>query len=417
MYSLNAAIPPSVTRVEEPRNKRGSLDLKHLSPEIQAQEGGAKRFFGKMFKRKGSQEFAAKQKSPSPSFSSGVSGNGHIASVPQPAAKSLNPAATLEHGVFVGPPTFGTSPVVVSRRSSATRISPDGAITGLTSQQRLVSSASNGSIEGAALLIAPSSRPVGYTWTVKRWAKKNTDGWAAHLVAAAAAGLEMVNGVLNGEEDEVVFEWVKTRSSNENVRRRLSIAGTVASGRSRSRPGSTRGDTPNPSPPHASLTLQLPRRSDSPLPASPSLHVRPEPVRRVSASASPNSRRPSPDLDNETSSVLHTADEGEESDPEDSETPWTCSIWVKRTGHRQLLGTLTPAPHHPKVIGVLKIPTKLDPVALTEVKGKQGASDMAKRVQAEVSLIEENLKDVVCVTAMWLVAREEFGGLGKKRRA
>jgi hypothetical protein len=109
----------------------------------------------------------------------------------------------------------------------------------------------------------------------------------------------------------------------------------------------------------------------------------------------------------------------EDSDPEDSETPWTCSVWVKKTGQRQLLGTLTPAPHHPKVIAQLKIPRSLDSVSLTETKPTNTAAqaEMASRVKSEVCLTEENLKDVVCVTAMWLVAREEFGGLGRKKRS
>jgi hypothetical protein len=62
----------------------------------------------------------------------------------------------------------------------------------------------------------------------------------------------------------------------------------------------------------------------------------------------------------------------------------------------------------------------LDPVSLTDVKAHPDQStkqeELAHRVKSEVALTEENLKDVVCVTAMWLVAREEFGGLGKKRR-
>lgn len=254
---------------------------------------------------------------------------------------------------------------------------------------------------------------------------------------------------------------------------------------------------------------------------------------------------PNADVTAETASLAHTLDEGEESDPEDSETPWACSVWVKKTGRRRLLGTLTPAPHHPKVIGVLKMATKLDPVPLAEVKprmppstsshslsagagggggggiglgfgairqapalggaggpgsggssmtttptriGKSAsssflsresrettptpasprggselfsgfgtirgrkdtlaarerqaaaaaaaaavtaaetrereaavtdaasASDMAERIASEVCMTEENLKDVVCVTAMWLVAREEFGGLGRVKK-
>ncbi len=61
----------------------------------------------------------------------------------------------------------------------------------------------------------------------------------------------------------------------------------------------------------------------------------------------------------------------------------------------------------------------LDSVALTDVRGKDGVlqqQEMVSRVKEEVALTEENLKDVVCVTAMWLVAREEFGGIGRKKK-
>lgn len=398
MYSLTVPISPTATR-EEARSNRNSLDLT-LRPD--AHQGGATRkFLGKMFKKKTSQDFANAnpRKSPSPSFSS-LSAHEKLPSVPAPSTRPPSNAAaagtgapTADHAAL-GPPTFGTSPLVVTRRSSG--VTSDTAL-GITSSVSYASLAKD----------PPSSRPVGYTWTVKRWAKRNTEGWAAHLVAAAAAGLDMVNGALTGEgEDGVVFEWVKQRPAVPSglggpPSRRLSIATTS---RSRSRPPST---IDRHSPPTTTASLHPPKRDS--VPGSPTLDARPEPVRRVSASASPISRHsPEPDA----SSVNHT---DEESDPEDSETPWTCSIWVKKTGHRQLLGTLTPAPHHPKVIAQLKIPTRLDAVALAEVKGSR--SDLAKRVKAEVALTEENLKDVVCVTAMWLVAREEFGGLGRKRRA
>ena len=90
---------------------------------------------------------------------------------------------------------------------------------------------------------------------------------------------------------------------------------------------------------------------------------------------------------------------------------------MKKTGQRQILGTLTPAVHHPRVFGVLKIPMGLQSVAVADIRGKgEQAEKLARGVSLDVALTEENLKDVVCVTAMWLVAREEFGGLGRKKK-
>jgi hypothetical protein len=134
----------------------------------------------------------------------------------------------------------------------------------------------------------------------------------------------------------------------------------------------------------------------------------------------------------DTASTIHTqtedeGDGGYDSDPEDSETPWTCSVWVKKTNQRQLLATLTPAPHHPKVIGQLKVPVGLRAIPLCQITTrptatvvtedkKQRQNEAEKRIREEVCISEEGLKDIICVSAMWLVAREEWGGLGRKKK-
>jgi hypothetical protein len=52
---------------------------------------------------------------------------------------------------------------------------------------------------------------------------------------------------------------------------------------------------------------------------------------------------------------------------------------------------------------------------LAELKG--GADEeVLDRVKRELCLSEESVKDVVCVTALWLVAREGWNGLGKVKR-
>lgn len=562
-----APLSPTVTRLDDKLspNKasiRTSLDLKGFKLENvfhKDGEGGGntKKFFGKMFKKKNAGEnpplgSAYRQQqlqpppkqSPSQSFSSFENvpppnpGSGEKIPPPQtggPASHVKAPSmATIGPGdSYIGNPTFGLAPIVQRRVSGSLIVNNGGAVTGLSGTNP--SSSNNTSSLGFGLPatlspskpdlsnqantfipIIPSSRPIGYTWTVRKWAKKNSEGWAAHIVAAAAAGLDLVHGAgnLDGDEEVVVFEWVKLRSpghgtgfggqgsaltrfatGDTNV---SSItAGTGASrARSKSRGPSglshqasdshdqTQAQTRNLKPSSSSnshqdhsaesklsLTLQLPSsRSASPSLAayphpSPNLDGRPWPVRRTSASASPSPRRPSspsilsthtlennlgsrdhdPDQDqdhgheheHETGSctdgtgtingdMTAEEDEGEgeeESDPEDSETPWTCSVWVKKTGHRQLLGTLTPAPHHPKVIAMLKIPHNLQTVALAEVSGVAAGTapnlikpDLVNKIKEDIALSEENLKDVVCVTAMWLVAREEFGGLGRRKK-
>lgn len=157
-----------------------------------------------------------------------------------------------------------------------------------------------------------------------------------------------------------------------------------------------------------------------------------------------------------------TPDAEEESDPEDSETPWICKVYVpgakskKSSGSIQakgkVVGTLYPAPHHPRIVAQIKIPVEIGQLATgigalvghgtlshqssdltssssglkssrnsTSSPPLTGISQASQQVadpglrQEEIVMTEENIKDVVSVTAMWLVSRE-FGALGKKKK-
>ena len=468
----------SDTKGAPANGKRQSLDLRNLKLDVLGLggENSGKKFFGKIFRRKDDQENAPAPRKVSPSLSTNsfetspnLSANGDRF---PPSTKPVMTGAGAVESAGPGHGTLGLFPMVIKKRSASVVISPDLAHTGLTASLASTSMARFGSAASAnangpeAVSLTPSSRPVGYAWTVRKWQKNSKDGWAAHLVAAASAGLELIPGVTNAEEDEVVFEWIKNRPNLINPLRR-DPAQDIAEQRPRSQSRVSRAATiDSPSQSRTSLRLQLPSRDG-----------RPEPARRVSASSSlgPN-RAPTPDP--ETASVAATAAShlshgSSESDPEDSETPWTCSIWVKKTDRRQLLATIQPAPHHPRVVAQLHIPADLRRVALAEVLNESAAStpsappqgaqqqpvrsplvplesrlrtlslrrnpsnpssnttprnstgpdglrkaeiasQMAKRVKEEVCLSEENLKDVVCVTAMWLVARE-FGAARRKK--
>ncbi|KAK7045367.1 hypothetical protein VNI00_007616 [Paramarasmius palmivorus] len=163
-------------------------------------------------------------------------------------------------------------------------------------------------------------------------------------------------------------------------------------------------------------------------------------------------------------------DDGEDSDPEDSETPWTCTVKVRKLGATRTgggsrpgsvivgggdnhagtsgpikvkAGTLSPTPHHPKVVAMLKVPFPLPDVEVEKMnvkkrEGKERTSmipptntspgsgkddvDFHRRARTD-SLVSpglvvtaEEIKDVVCSTGMWLVVREGFGGVGKVSR-
>lgn len=96
------------------------------------------------------------------------------------------------------------------------------------------------------------------------------------------------------------------------------------------------------------------------------------------------------------------ANSGDESDPEDSETPWNCHLVLGPTT-RIPLGTLSPAPHHPKLVGQLAVPFPLPDLSSTGL-GPDGAG-----------LTREELKDVIIVTCLHLIVRESFGGLARRR--
>lgn len=96
-------------------------------------------------------------------------------------------------------------------------------------------------------------------------------------------------------------------------------------------------------------------------------------------------------------------DEGDMSDPEDSETPWSCHL-VLGASTRIPIGTLRPAPHHPKVVAQLAVPFPLPDLSQSGL-GSDGAG-----------LSREEIKDVICVTCLHLIIRESFGGLGRVKR-
>ncbi|TIA89031.1 hypothetical protein E3P99_02252 [Wallemia hederae] len=87
-------------------------------------------------------------------------------------------------------------------------------------------------------------------------------------------------------------------------------------------------------------------------------------------------------------------------DKEDDETPWKFYA-ISKHFDRIHLGTIHPAPHHPRVVGQLKVPFPLPNVQLPNTT---------------IKLSPEDLKDILSCTCLWLVIKEEFGGLDKRRK-
>jgi hypothetical protein len=290
-----------------------------------------------------------------------------------------------------------------------------------------VSSSANERLGEASL-----TRPMGYSFTIKRWASEKgggpeggvMTGWAARFAPQDQRG----PGMGFGGEGEVVFEWARGKGKAGRMTRTV---GELNAGQQRHsivplpvRNGSaTNGDLFRSL--HADM-LEVPS-SDSSRPTS--MISLPE-------------RAASPCLSLKGSFLgdRWKDHDDEESDPEDSETPWVCRVYVpgqerkrptllnpnaspgRPSGNRSptrknsrdngiVVATLYPAPHHPRVIAQIKISTEFEPIET----GLRAAMRTKEGEMEQVLLTEENVKDVVGVTALWLVAREDFGGYNKKK--
>jgi hypothetical protein len=89
---------------------------------------------------------------------------------------------------------------------------------------------------------------------------------------------------------------------------------------------------------------------------------------------------------------------------------------------RLKVATLSPTPHHPKVVGLLKMPFPLPDIEVEHLLIRrrlvtaQGISKTTAPNTSEFVLTAEEIKDTVSSTALWLVVREAFGGVGRERK-
>ncbi|KAF7969147.1 hypothetical protein HWV62_28236 [Athelia sp. TMB] len=241
----------------------------------------------------------------------------------------------------------------------------------------------------------PVGRPGKYVWVVRRWLKGADTGLLAlggrvRALGKDGAGDRGVAGLV-----EVRFEWTRGRTGAGRKRggggRRQDSVGSGGERRDRERLGVAEGGRNR-----LSMMSQQTATSDS------------------------HGHSPPHDGDD-------GGDSGDESDPEDSETPWTCALAVRRlpsspappatatappTSIRLKIGTLSPTPHHPKVVSMLKIPYPLPDIDVERAAvHRRGAAAAGGLV-----LTAEEIKDVISCTGLWLVVREGFGGVGRVGR-
>ncbi|KAJ6578777.1 hypothetical protein DFH09DRAFT_1148288 [Mycena vulgaris] len=282
----------------------------------------------------------------------------------------------------------------------------------------------------------PKGRPGLYVWVVKRWLKGEGGGLLA--VARGMVKGQGGDGDLTAEV-EVRFEWKRGKPKRKREHREKEKEGEDggAERASRRRPSTANlGSAPAK---RLSINVISRQSSFSTMAASEDGHAL--------------------DAGGRRQSVVHPdEDSGDESDPEDSETPWTCTVKVRRLalhhsrahshhmpfgreererGEREReaqdkaqwkkevlrikVGTLSPTPHHPKVVAMLKVPFPLPDIDVEHMVARKreaghGSLNSGAKPSHGLVITAEEIKDVVCSTGLWLVVREGFGGVGKVAR-
>ncbi|KZV75808.1 hypothetical protein PENSPDRAFT_646852 [Peniophora sp. CONT] len=292
----------------------------------------------------------------------------------------------------------------------------------------------------SAPIVPPRGRPHSYAWVVRRWIKGAEDGLLTNVIGFMGnIGLgEDVRASRPEGQVEVQFIW--SRGKSKSAGKRPDTATTSGEGAgdemkrtqsSSSRRRSLAGDHPSMS----SLgSSQAAKRKN-----------------RLSM-ASAHSVSTAAGEDSEVPASRGGDDDGDESDPEDSETPWTCTLIVRRVSPANMGGgggpyaansptqsveshaqqpivrvkiaTFSPTPHHPKVVALLKVPFPLPDVIVDQmniqrrVVTPQGLARPSYDPETQTGLVltAEEIKDIVSSTGLWLVVREGMGGVGKVSR-
>ena len=352
----------------------------------------------------------------------------------------------------------------------------------------------------------PLGRPTAYVWTVTKWLKGSQDGLLENVKGIFQADRSVRDEPMSGLERQIQvrFEWTRAeRCGKKKPRRTATDGGELAIGLTVGGGGSKNASRRN------SAILTNSNKS-----SVNSLHEKEKKTKRSSliegvqsglglgskssmeSARSRSPKRPGSVTTNTTASetcegedevTRSRENDGEESDPEDSEVPWTCTLHVvrksnpfalptnipsnsrfsQRSGQQQALGvqpqsppplqaplppqqikikvaTVSPTPHHPKVVSLLKIPFPLPDIDVTSVNVRKrivtpvgiarpmdthssaiGNGNMqpfslngngGRPRDTGLVLTAEEIKDVVASTALWLVVREAMGGVGRDKR-
>ena len=275
----------------------------------------------------------------------------------------------------------------------------------------------------------PRGRPHSYAWVVRRWIKGSNDGLLGNVIGhmnSLGTSDERRQSRTQPEGGAVEVQFVWTRGKKKRKLRESSQPAGV-------------NRRFNPTGPEKS-------RSSSSLNRSGTTNGGEKRLSAVSGhSVSTGSEIGS------SAGRARGDDEGadDESEPEDSETPWTCTLVISRLGGsspagannnnnsgggggggggdsvvRVRVATFSPTPHHPKVVALLKVPFPLPDIIVDQLQvcrravNAQGIARPSCDLDALAGLVltAEEIKDIVSSTGLWLVVRESIGGVGKISR-
>lgn len=262
-------------------------------------------------------------------------------------------------------------------------------------------------IVGAGIRPDGTRRCIGYSWTVRKWNRRTDEGMDAEDIETPGRSVAGANPILNSvwkrfnianrmggneihppaKDITVRFEWTRQVTRKRGVgsstsKRHPRAATDVGFGTSQA---SAHGNEVREAERTGTLdSLRLPAGS------------------RPSSMYSTGGTRHSLDQWSATGSCV-SGDNDRDSDPEDSETMWSCHL-VLDASTRIPIGSLRPTPHHPKLVAQLTIPYPLPDLSQSGI-GVDAAG-----------LTREELKDIISVTCLFVSVREAFGGLAKRRK-
>jgi len=278
-----------------------------------------------------------------------------------------------------------------------------------------------------------------YVWVVRRWLKGHDSSIIGGMIGKLGAQMPGMSqmGTSTGLVD-LRFEWKRGKTSAKRDKKKAPRGRLASMNGAGNVPESRRGSTLI----NASNTSL--NRSGSPSRVDTQFQRDRQRGNRLSLVSHHSMSTHTSEEDRERERARGGEDTGDESDPEDTETPWICTLRVRRVmppssprtptpgargsagaGVDQILrtklATLSPTPHHPKVVAMLKVPFPLPDIEVDNLlirKRVLGPNGNVLRSSDDAGLVltAEEIKDVVSSTGLWLVVREGFGGVGKVSR-